>query len=153
MNIIHLQEIYLTGLALSTKTSNENGKSSIDCENLWHEFHKQKYADKIIDKLSDDIYGVYFDYDGDSTRPFNYFIGYKVSKEAVLPPGLQSLIIPEGRFEKVTAKGKMPGCVTEAWKQIWESPLERAYKFDFEIYDERSKNWEDAIVEVFVSIK
>ena len=150
---MHLDEFYLIGLAMSTKTSNENGQSSIDCENLWHEFHKQKYADKILDKVSDDIYGVYFDYDGDSTKPFNYFIGYKVKKDSVLPTGLQSLIIAEGKFEKVTAKGKMPECVIKAWKQIWESPLERAYKYDFEIYDERSKNWEDAEVEVFVSIK
>jgi predicted transcriptional regulator YdeE len=152
MNIVDIKQIKLIGLALKTKTSNSHGQSSIDCENLWHEFHKQKYADIIPNKLSAEIFGVYHNYEGDSAKPFSYFIGYKVSPDSVIPPGLQSLKIPAGKYQKFIAKGIMPECVTNVWKEIWTSNYSRTYQIDFEVYDERSKDWNNAEVDVYLSI-
>jgi predicted transcriptional regulator YdeE len=153
MNKIELEEITLTGLSLKTKTTNANGQSNIDCGNLWQEFEKENYADKIPDRLSDEILAVYHQYEGDHTEPFSYFIGFKVKTGSDIPQGLDSLIIPKGTYQKIIARGKMPGCIANTWKDIWSSSIPRAYQADFEVYDERSKDWSNAEVAVFLSLK
>jgi len=65
--------------------------------------------------------------------------------------GMDSLFVPSENYAMVIAKGKMPDCVANSWKEIWNSDIERAYNFDFEKYDERSKDWSNAEVEIFVS--
>ena len=141
----------LIGLKLDHKTTNDGGQSSVDCGNLWQKFETENFAERIPDKLSTEIYAVYFDYEGDYTKPFSYFIGCKVKIDTDIPQGMDNLIIPAGSFTKVIAKGKMPDCVANSWKDIWSSKIDRAYKYDFEIYDERSKDWSNAEVEIFVS--
>ena len=153
MNTIELEEIKLIGLALKTKTSNENGKSNIDCGNLWQKFETGNYASKISNKVSDEILAVYYAYEGDYTQPFSYFIGCKVKSDEEVPQGMDSLKIPKGNYSKIIASGKMPDCIANAWKKIWDSNIARAYKTDFETYGERSKDWNKAEVEIFVSIK
>ncbi|MEP6713788.1 MAG: GyrI-like domain-containing protein [Ferruginibacter sp.] len=153
MNTVALEEIYLIGLSLKIKTTNENGQSHKDCERLWHEFEKEKYAAMIPGKLSDEILGVYHGYEGDSTKPFSYFIGCKVQAGTVVPAGLNSLTIPAGPYHKITVKGKMPDCMVNAWKEIWVTDIARTYQVDFEVYDERSKDWNNAEVEVYLSVK
>jgi predicted transcriptional regulator YdeE len=148
-----IKGIYLIGLSLKTKTTNANGQSHTDCKNLWHTFEDGKYAAVIPNKLSDEIYGVYHHYEGDSNKPFSYFIGCKVEKETTAPPGLENISIPAGAYEKITVKGKMPDCVTNAWKEIWVSDFTRTYHTDFEIYDERSKDWNNAEVDVYLSVE
>jgi len=49
------------------------------------------------------------------------------------------------------ASGKMPDCVANTWKEIWNSGIPRAYQTDFEVYDERSRDWNNAVVDVYVS--
>jgi len=66
---------------------------------------------------------------------------------------MDSLLVPDAVYSKIIAKGQMPDCIANAWKDIWASKIDRAYSYDFEIYDERSKDWSDAEVEIFVSIK
>ena len=153
MSKTSINEIHLIGLSLKTKTINTNGQSSIDCKNLWHQFEDGKYASAITNKLSDEIYGVYYQYEGDSTKPFSYFVGCKVKKDTPVPQGLTHLIIPAGQYEKISAKGKMPDCVIKAWKDIWAADFNRTYQVDFEVYDERSKDWNDAEVDVYISVK
>jgi predicted transcriptional regulator YdeE len=144
-------EFKLVGLKLHHKTTNDGGQSSVDCGNLWQKFETENFAERIPDKLSAAIYAVYFDYEGDYTKPFSYFIGCKVKIDTDTLQGMDNLIIPAGSFTKVIAKGKMPDCVANSWKDIWSSKIDRAYKYDFEIYDERSKDWSNAEVEIFVS--
>ncbi len=148
-----INEIHLIGLALKEKTINAHGQSSIDCKNLWHQFDDGKYVSSIPNKLSDDIYGVYYQYDGDSTKPFSYFIGCKVKANTPAPEGLVNLTIPAGNYEMISVKGKMPDCVIKAWKDIWAADYKRTYLTDFEVYDERSKDWNDAEVDVYISVE
>lgn len=153
MDKIELEEIKLIGLALATTTTNELGQSGIDCGNLWQKFEKENYADKIPNKQTDEILAVYHQYKGDHTQPFSYFIGCKVKTETEAPEGMDSLIIPKGMYRKINANGKMPDCVANAWKEIWNSAIPRTYQADFEVYDVRSKDWNNAEVEIFISVK
>ncbi len=70
-----------------------------------------------------------------------------------VPPGLGSITIPQGIYYKIIAKGKMPDCVIKAWKEVWASDIPRTYNIDFEVYDERSKDWNKAEVDVYLSVK
>jgi predicted transcriptional regulator YdeE len=83
----------------------------------------------------------------------SYFIGCKVEPGATIPEGLASLLISKGLYQKIVAAGKMPDCVANTWKEIWNSSIPRAYQTDFEVYDEKSKDWNKAKVDVFVSIQ
>ena len=103
--------------------------------------------------MTDEILAVYHQYEGDHTNPFSYFIGCKVKADTEPSPGLETLIIAQGTYQKIDAKGKMPDCVIDAWREIWVSNIPRSYKMDFEVYDEKSKNWSDAEVQVYLSIK
>ena len=153
MNKFELEEIQLTGLALKTKTFNANGQSAIDCGKLWQEFTSGNYADKIPGKLSDEIFAVYHEYEGDHTEPYSYFIGCKANAGSQVPSGMSRLIIPAAQYQKISAKGKMPDCVADAWRAIWRSDISRAYRFDFELYDERSRDWSNAKVDIFIGVK
>lgn len=146
-----MQEFSLVGISLPHKTTNENGQSSIDGGNLWQKFEKESYIDRIPNRSSDDIYAVYYDYEGDHSKPFRYFIGCKVNEVSEVPKGMQALTIPSGQFTKLTASGKMPDCMINTWREIWDSTIKRSYNMDFEIYDERSHNWENAEIDIYLS--
>lgn len=153
MDKLKLNGFTLIGLKLKKKTTNDNGQSSIDCGSLWQQFEEEKWAEKIPGTLGDEIYTVYYEYESDHTKPFSYFIGCKVKDGIEFPAGMDRLDIPAGDYYKVTAKGQMPDCMINSWKEIWHSDMKRAYQFDFEIYDERSKDWSNAEVEIFLSSK
>jgi len=142
----------IVGLKLENQTTNDNNQSSVDCGILWQKFETEKVFEIIPNKLSNEIYAVYYEYEKDETKPFSYFIGCKVKEKAEIPKGLCELLIPSQNYVKVIAKGVMTGCVTEAWKKIWDSAKNRKFGFDFEIYDERSQDWSDAELDIFASV-
>ncbi|WP_026968716.1 GyrI-like domain-containing protein [Algoriphagus terrigena] len=153
MDRFFMPQFKLIGFKLKNKTTNEGGQSGIDCGSLWQKFEKEEILQRIPDKLSSEIFAVYFEYEGDYTRPFSYFVGCRVSDDAVVPAEMESLLVPAGKYIQLQAKGVMPGCVADAWRGIWNSTIDRAYAFDYEKYDERSKDWSDATVNIFVSTK
>ena len=147
------QEITLIGLALHGKTTNENGQSGVDIGQLWQRFETERIYDLIPDKRSTVLYAVYYNYEGGHLDPFSYFIGAQVDESASIPEGLSRLIIPKGQYQKFTASGLMPKCIEETWEKIWQSNIIRAFNIDFEIYDDRSQDWNNAEIDIFVSVK
>jgi len=68
--------------------------------------------------------------------------------------------VPSGRYAIVTsAQGAVAEVVPKAWQQVWS--LEdnnqlggvRAYKTDFELYDQRSQNPQDSRIDIYVGVK
>ncbi|MGY3051828.1 putative transcriptional regulator YdeE [Pedobacter sp. UYEF25] len=141
----------LVGLKLDGKTTNQKNQSSKDCGDLWQKFEKDRIFEIIPEKLSNEVYAVYFDYEKDETTSYSYFIGCKVDEHSKTPEELEELIIPAQQYKKFTAKGVMTGCVTETWKEIWASKIKRNFTYDFEIYDERSRDWSNAEVDIYIS--
>ena len=146
------EEFILVGISLGRKTTNENGQSAIDCGGLWTRFEKEQVASKIKNKTDESVIAVYHNYEGNHEDPFDYFIGCKVNAAEELEEGLETLKIKAGKFSKYTAKGKLPDCIASAWQRIWNSESSRAYHQDFEVYDERSHNWEDGEVDIYISV-
>ncbi|MES1181934.1 MAG: GyrI-like domain-containing protein [Flavobacterium sp.] len=153
MSLTEIPSFTLTGLALKTKTFNANNQSAIDCGSLWQQFEKGNYADKIPGKLDNAIIAVYYNYEGDHTKPFSYFIGCRVAPGSAVPEGMDSLTIERATYQQIIAQGKMPDCVANAWREIWLSDIKRAYIADFEVYDERSHDWGNAVVDIFIGVK
>lgn len=148
-----MAEFKLIGIKLNKSTTNENGQSAKDCGELWQSFEMNAIANQIPNKLSDSIYAVYFDYESDENGTFSYFIGVRVALDTQTPAGLDELLVPRQIYKKLTAKGKMPDCVAEAWQSVWKSDLDRKFGFDFELYDERSRDWENAEVDLYLSVR
>ncbi|WP_018126764.1 GyrI-like domain-containing protein [Balneola vulgaris] len=145
--------LQLIGLALPHKTVNSNGQSGIDCGAHWQKFETEQIPSLISNKVNESIIAVYHDYESDHTSPFSYFIGCWVEEGTTVPEGLDSLQIPAGIYHKVEAQGVLPNCIAEAWQEIWNSEIPRTYTYDFEVYDDRSQNWENGIVDIYLSIK
>jgi predicted transcriptional regulator YdeE len=104
--------------------------------------------------MNKDTYAVYYDYDGDYTKPYAYFIGCPVADDAEVPVGMETITIPEQTYEVITAKGQMPNCIANAWREIWKNNNDnRAYGYDFEVYSEKSADWNNAEVDIFLSKK
>jgi predicted transcriptional regulator YdeE len=66
--------------------------------------------------------------------------------------------IPGGRFAVLTTdRGPLPKVVPRAWGEIFEledeKKLLRAYQADFEIYDQRSQDPQNAQVDIYVGTK
>jgi len=148
---VNISAFKLVGLGLSKKTTNEGGQSSVDCGNLWQKFEIENYVGKMPHRLSNEIYAVYYQYEGDYTKAFSYFIGCKVKIDDEVPHGMDCILIPAQKYLKVISKGKMPDCIANSWKDIWSSEISRAYKYDFEVYNERSRDWNNVEIEIFIS--
>ena len=152
MGKIRKQNFKLIGLKLENKTTNENGQAGIDCGNLWQRFETKRISELIPNKLNRAVYAVYYGYEKDETKPYSYFIGCMVDETAEVPESLSELLIPSQDYIKITAKGVMTGCISDAWKKIWTSKIDRKFGFDFEVYDERSHDWTNAELDIFISV-
>ncbi len=144
--------IFLIGLRWPQKTRNRDGQSSRDCGQLWQEFEKQRkeYGDRIPESAP--VYAVYFDYGDEDRDEFAYFVGVESEPGTPLPPGWERLDIPAQSYHLEWARGKMTGCISDAWARIQGSGIERGYHYDMEIYDHRARDWENAEVEIRVSL-
>lgn len=143
----------LIGKKLPSQTRNLNGKSGRDCSKLWQEFEEEQIVASVTNKLSDVLYAVYYDYESDENGWFSYFIGFQVAMNEITPEGLDELLIPAQNYHIETAKGQMTGCISDAWQRIWQGDIHRAFGYDFEIYDERSHDWENVEVDIYLSIR
>lgn len=153
MKGINKDELQVIGIELETKTSNLNGKAHIDCAHLWRHFQSENIIGKIPNRVNNEVMAVYFDYEGDYSEPYSFMIGCEVNPGTEAPQGMKKITIPKSTYRKFVAKGKMPDCVADVWHLIWGTKLDRAYTYDFEVYGEKSQNWESAEVEVFIGVK
>jgi predicted transcriptional regulator YdeE len=154
MNKQSIQKFHVIGI--STRTTNENGQSAQDIEALWGKFWREEIQEKIQNKVSDEIYAVYTDYESDFTRPYTTIIGLQVSSLESIPEGFVGITIETAAYQKFVSKGKMPEAVFNTWLEIWGNTqlnLERAYKADFTIHGQKYYDGDKAEVETFISIK
>lgn len=149
-----IQKFHIIGI--SVRTINENGQSAKDIEALWVKFWGEGISKQIPNKISEDIYAVYTDYETDFTGHYTTIIGLPVSSLDDIPKGFVGITIETGDYQKFVSKGKMPEAVFNTWLEIWrngELNLKRAYKADFTIHGQKYYDGEKAEVETFISIK
>ena len=147
-------------IGISLRTSNADPNVMQDIGGHWQRFYSEKIMDKIPNKIDNDgvgaatsVLALYTDYEGDFMKPYSLILGCRVSGVDDIPDGLVAKTIPSMKYALFTAKGKMPHCIMQTWQEIWGLDIDRAYKFDFEIYGDKSQNPENAEVEIYISVK
>jgi predicted transcriptional regulator YdeE len=140
-------------IGISTETTNENGKSIKDVEEIWGKFWGENISDKIPNKASNEIYAVYTDYESDYTGKYTLIIGFPVTTFDNIPDGFVSRNILVGSNVKYTSKGKMPEAILKTWTEIWQdTQLKRAYRADVTVHGQKYYDGDNAEVETYISI-
>ncbi len=139
-------------IGIAVRTTNENGQAGKDIEALWERFMAEKVQEKIPNKIDNDIYGIYTDYESDHTKPYTAILGCKVHNLSEVPEGFVSKKLGGGNFVKFEATGDLrQGIVYQKWLDIWEMDLDRTYSADFEIYGKQAQNPSSATVEIHIA--
>ncbi|MBI6118103.1 GyrI-like domain-containing protein [Salegentibacter maritimus] len=140
-------------IGISIRTTNENGQASKEIAELWGKFMSESVLAKIPNKIDNEIYSLYTDYEGDHTKPYTAILGCKVENLDNIPSGMVGKSFSGGTYTKTTAKGDlMQGLVVNQWSKIFEMELDRTYDADFEIFGEKAQNPSDAEVDFYVGI-
>lgn len=153
MEVIQFKTVHLIGLTLKANESNQDDISRQAYGQLWQTFEDSEFYDIISNKIGNEILAVYHSYDEDAEGSFQYFVGCKVEDGTEVPDGLESFKIPSGTYAQFTVQGEIPECTAAAWKSIGDANLNRALTVDFEVYDERSVDRDNAVIDIFLSVK
>jgi predicted transcriptional regulator YdeE len=158
MNIQHRAGFYIAGLTARTNNAREmSGKGKID--SLWQAFLQPSLVAKIPNKIGVDLIAVYTEYEAGHTGYYTYLLGLPILTVESLPASLTVKHIPAGRYAVISSsRGPITRIVPEVWQRIWSmSPKElggrRAFKTDFEIYDQRASDPENAQIEVYIGLR
>lgn len=159
----HLEEIKLVGIKV--RTNNRNELDVQDCTSgkifpcVQQYFHQQLFEKIAHRKNPGRTFCVYTEYESDHTGDYTYFIGEEVNSLDSIPEGLSTLIIAPQTYVKFTTEpGPMPSVLRNAWQEILKmsekdlgSP--RRYHADFEIYDERAKDHNNLVLDIYIGVK
>ncbi|MEM9548048.1 MAG: GyrI-like domain-containing protein [Bacteroidota bacterium] len=140
-------------VGIKIRTAND-GSAATDLPKLWGRFMEANLKEKIPNKADDSIYFLYSNYEGDHTQPYDAIIGCKVSSLDKIPDGMISHHVEAGNMAKFVAKGSLikGEAIINKWFEIWKSGADRSFTTDFEVYDERSKDIQNAEVDIFISL-
>jgi len=149
MEKVTIQPFQIIGI--SVRTNHDDAMKDIG--NLWQQLMSQNLVEQIPNKINPAVYSIYTDYESDYKGAYTTILGCQVKNMNTVPEGMISHSFDGGMYQKITAKGDLTkGFVYQAWKDIWQMDLERAYTADFEIYGERAQNPSDAEVDIFLAI-
>jgi len=152
MNKEFIEEMYVVGL--SVRTTNQNNQALGDITKLWEQFLEQQPVNKIAQVVSQDIYCLYTEYEGDHNLPYTVILGHRVSEFDHIPEGMVAKTFGGEDFQKFVAKGDLTkGVVYETWASIWQSKINRRYSTDFEVYGEKSADPTNAEVEIYIGVQ
>lgn len=152
---IRLPEIKIIGIQV--RTTNQNMQCLQDMSALWARFFTENILEEIPGILDDHAFGVYTDYEKDATAPYSYTVACHVDSLAHIPEGMVGITIPEQLYAQFSAHPQegsdLKASVGQAWQEIWQTPLQRAYAVDFEFYPNCFENYAFNAAEVYISIK
>ena len=144
--------------ALTTNAKEMSGEGIIGKQ--WARFVQENLAAQIQNKAdSSSVLAVYSDYASDKDGEYSFLIGARVISADNVPAGMIAKKIPAGRYAVFTSeKGPVMKVVPGLWQKIWGIPKsepggDRAYKADYELYDARAIDPQNAQVEIHVGIK
>ena len=111
-------------------------------------------AAKIPNKIDDNVFSIYTNYEGDHNKPYDTVLGCKVSALEEVPEGMVGHSFEGGTYSKFIAKGDLTqGVIYGAWVEIHKQNLDRVFVADFELYGEKAQDPKNAEVEVYVGVK
>jgi predicted transcriptional regulator YdeE len=152
-------EIKIIGISARTSNVQEMNPDVAKIGATLQKFFANNMQDQIPERKNPGrVFSIYTQYESDEHGEYTYFLGEEVNSHKNIPEGFEALTIPTQTYKKLTSStGKMPTIVIDLWKKIWqmdEASLEgkRSYVSDFEIYDEKSHDPENATVDIYIGI-
>ncbi|MBI2417660.1 MAG: AraC family transcriptional regulator [Ignavibacteriales bacterium] len=139
-------------IGIKTRTTNKNNLAITEIGELWEYFMNDDIGSKIPNKLSEDMYCLYTEYESDATGLYTAILGKKVANLDEIPEGMIGITIPPQKYRIYTSKGKLSECVSATWIQIWSEKIERSYTVDYDLYGEKAFDPEKAEVKTFLAI-
>ncbi len=136
----------IVGLALTTS----NLSAAYEIPPFWDQIRDSNVLSLIPNKVSENIYGLYTDYEGDHTASYTLVVGCEVSSVGKIPDEMIVKTVPSANYAVFTAKGHYPQSVYEAWLSIWNLNLPRSYSGDFELYGEKFQK--DSEVDIYIAV-
>jgi predicted transcriptional regulator YdeE len=159
--IAQRQEFYVVGITIRTTNAAEANPQTGVIGKQWQKFFQEGVLQQIPNKLNYEIYSVYSDYAGDHNGEYSVTIGARVvAPPQQLPPGLVLKTVPAGDYAVITTdKGPVANVVIAAWKRVWDLEQQkqlggtRAYKSDYEFYDQRAADPQNSQADINIGLK
>jgi predicted transcriptional regulator YdeE len=152
------QPFYVSGYQVRTNNASEmNGHGEIG--KLWQRYFQENLSAQIPNRTDNELIVVYSDYASDEKGDYNYLLGARVLSVDHLPAGMTFKKIAPGPYAVLTtAQGPLVDVLQSEWKKIWTmQPAElggkRAFLTDYEVYDARSANPQQAQVEIHIGLQ
>lgn len=112
----------LEAVTIYGDTIRTNNSRRQEYGHAWHKFGDEN------DVAANTVYALYFNYESDFRGDFDFMIG--IAKDN----GKPAYEIPAGEYYVWDVGTEDPMDVPDAWQEIWDSGMERAYITDFELY-------------------
>jgi predicted transcriptional regulator YdeE len=152
-NMTTVDEVQVIGIEARTSNAKEMTAEGV-IGKQWARFTKDGLLARIPNKIDSAIVALYTDYESDKDGAYTFVLGARVSSAASVPPGMVARKVPAGRYAEFTSeRGPAERVVYETWKRIWAAPLDRAYKTDFELYDERAAAPRNTQMSIYVGVR
>jgi predicted transcriptional regulator YdeE len=143
----------IIGIAVRTSNAREATADGV-IGKFWARLAKEGLLEKIPHKKDRNIIAIYTDYADGKDGEYTYILGARVTSLENIPPGMVGRRVDGGRYAVFTsAEGPADKVVAETWRRIWAAlGGRRTYKTDFEVYDQRARNPQTAVVDIYVGI-
>lgn len=158
--LITRPEFVLMGISCRTNNRQEMDPATAKIGATIQHYFSQDLASNIVNRKNPGTtYCAYTEYEGDMTGDYTYFIGEAITSVNMIPTGFSVMTIPAQPYVKFTTNpGVMPNTCITAWQDIWAMSPEdlggqRAYLADFEIYDDRARDPQQTILDIYVGLK
>jgi predicted transcriptional regulator YdeE len=155
-----VQEGGFTVVGIAVRTSNAREMSGDGLiGKQWERVRKDDLLARIPHSADKNIFAVYTDYASDKDGEYTFLIGARVTSLGDLPAGMVAKQVPSGRYAVFTSeRGPVAKVVAATWMRIWKirKPApggDRAYRADYELYDQRAADPQNAEVEIHIGIK
>lgn len=157
--VFHHGGFSIVGIEARTTNAKEMGADGI-IGKQWQKFFQDGVLQKIPSKVDGNIYAVYSDYASDHNGEYSHTIGARIPDGSPVPAGLVLKSIPAGNYAVLTSeKGAVAKVVPAAWQREWDLEQKqalggmRAYKADYELYDQRAADPANSQVDLYIGLK
>lgn len=124
----------------------------------WQRFFSESIDRKISNRLDANLYAVYCDYASNRDGEFGFVIGAKVKDGTPPPQGLVSKRVETRQYAVITSdRGVFSEVIPAAWRRVFaledSGEIKRAYRTDFEVYDQRAQDPQNGEVDIYVGLE
>ena len=148
--IVEMPSKMMSGI--SVHTTNENMQAVNDIGKLWEEFWNKNIFSFTENKKNNKMYGVYTNYDGDYTKPYDFYACCEIEDSKNNNDEFSVVSVPESKYAKFSIRGNYDESAGKLWSEIRNTELDRKYTYDFEVYHNDGNDPENQLLEIYIAV-